>query len=133
MGPECAAQQAKNVSASTMNCGDCSASKTPIGEPPMAAPCPALASPLGAWRTRREIGTNRIHTRVPIVSCAVRQSEPETNQAANGEIVIGATPRPADTSDTARARWRSNQELTAAIIGAKKLPAATPTSSPYVS
>jgi hypothetical protein len=65
-----------------------------------------------------------------MVSCAVRQSEPDSSHAASGEIVMGATPSPADTSDTASARWRSNQELTAAIIGAKKLPAATPTISP---
>ena len=42
------------------------------------------------------------------------------SQRANGEIVIGATPMPAETSETARPRLSSNQPVVAAIIGAKK-------------
>ena len=34
-------------------------------------------------------------------------------------MVIGAMPMPAETSDTARLRWVSNQPVTQAIIGAK--------------
>ena len=34
-------------------------------------------------------------------------------------MVNGAIPMPADTSDTARLRWVSNQPVTVAIIGAK--------------
>ena len=66
-------------------------------------------------------------------SCAARQSICVMSQAANGDIVIGATPMPTDTSDTARPRCCVNQPITAAIIGVKKLPAAMPTSSPNAS
>jgi len=48
----------------------------------------------------------------------------------NGEIVMGATPMPADTSETARLRLLSNQVVAAAIIGAKNAPAAAPTRMP---
>ncbi len=40
---------------------------------------------------------------------------------------------PAETSDTARLRLFSNHNVAAAIIGAKKAPAATPTRMPYTS
>ena len=38
------------------------------------------------------------------MSCALRQSVHVISHAANGDIVIGATPTPTDTSDTARPR-----------------------------
>src|SRR5438105_8518122 len=131
IGPECAAQQAKKVSASTMNDVERNACETLIRAPPAAAPVrvPSAALP-GTCRTKRDAGTSKIQTRIPIVSCALRQSLRETSHAANGEMVMAATPRPADTSDTARLRWRSNHDVTAAIIGAKKLPAAMPTIRP---
>src|SRR2546429_7450415 len=129
MGPECAAQQAKKVSASTMNGVERKASATPMRGPATGAPAGAASAAWpGACRTKKDTGTSKIQTRMPIVSCAVRQSLRETSHAANGDTVMGATPRPADTSDTARPRWRSNHDVTAAIMGAKKLPAATPTS-----
>ena len=43
---------------------------------------------------------------------------------------MGAMPTPAEVSETASARWRSNQLLTTAMNGGKKLPAAKPTSRP---
>ena len=49
---------------------------------------------------------------------------------SDGEIVIGATPMPADTSDTARLRCLSNQPVTVAIIGANTAPAAAPMPQP---
>jgi hypothetical protein len=55
------------------------------------------------------------------------------SHAANGDIVIGATPTPTDTSETARPRCWVIQPITAAIIGVKKLPTATPTSRPKAS
>jgi hypothetical protein len=70
---------------------------------------------------------------MPIAIIATRQSYVEISQRANGEIVIGATPMPAETRETARLRLLSNHLVVAAIIGAKKLPAARPTSTPYVS
>ena len=60
----------------------------------------------------------------------VRQSWFETSQAASGDMVIGAMPMPAETSDTARLRWVSNQPVTQAIIGAKIAAVAAPTISP---
>jgi len=54
----------------------------------------------------------------------------EISQRANGEIVIGATPMPADTSETARLRFCSNHAVAAAIIGVKKALAARPTRMP---
>ena len=45
-------------------------------------------------------------------------------------MVIGAIPMPADTSDTARLRWVSNQPVTQAIIGAKMAAVAAPTIRP---
>src|SRR5262245_9703905 len=93
----------------------------------------AAPPPAGAGRTKREAGMRSAQTRIAIVSCAERQSVHDTSHAAKGEIVSGATPTPTDTSDTARLRLRSNHDMTAASIGGKKLPAAMPTISPYVS
>ena len=45
-------------------------------------------------------------------------------------MVIGAMPMPADTSDTARLRWVSNQPVTHAIIGAKIAAVEPPTIRP---
>ena len=66
-----------------------------------------------------------LHRRSPVVV--------ETSQAASGDMVIGAMPMPAETSDTARLRWVSNQPVTHAIIGAKIAAAAPPTSTPKIS
>jgi hypothetical protein len=52
------------------------------------------------------------------------------SQRAKGEMVIGATPMPAETSDTARPRFLSNHAVVAAVIGAKKVLAAMPTRMP---
>src|SRR5687768_8133802 len=97
---------------------------------PADGAAPESAAATGVGRTNRAAGMSKTHTRTPMMSCAVRQSVQETSHAANGDSVSGATPTPTDTSDTARLRWRSNHAITAAIIGAKKLPAATPTISP---
>ncbi len=48
------------------------------------------------------------------------------SQAANGAIVIGATPTPTETSDTARLRCFSNQPVTAAISGGEEAAATDP-------
>jgi hypothetical protein len=45
-------------------------------------------------------------------------------------MVKGAIPMPADTSDTARLRWVSNQPVTVAIIGAKIAAVAAPIMRP---
>ena len=66
-------------------------------------------------------------------SNAVRQSYLEINQAASGDIVNGAIPIPAETSDTARLRCVSNHPATVAIIGTKTAEAEAPTSNPKIS
>ena len=60
----------------------------------------------------------------------VRQSWCETSQAASGDIISGAIPMPAETSETARLRWVSNQPVTHAIIGAKIAAAEPPIITP---
>ena len=45
-------------------------------------------------------------------------------------MVIGATPTPAETSEMARFRRRSNDDAVAAITGAKKLAEAAPNNTP---
>ena len=64
------------------------------------------------------------------INNVVRQSCVDTNHATIGDIVIGAMPMPADTSETARLRCVSNQPVTVAIIGAKIADTAMPTSRP---
>ncbi len=68
-----------------------------------------------------------------MICSEVRQSWFETSHAASGDIVIGAMPMPAETSDTARLRCVSNQPVTHAIIGAKIAAVAPPTSRPKTS
>jgi hypothetical protein len=52
------------------------------------------------------------------------------SQRARGPTVVDPRLSPADTSATARLRLRVNQRVVVATSGAKKLPAATPTSTP---
>ena len=85
----------------------------------------------GGRRGRRSAaGTSRTQARTPMAAIAVRQSWVEISQPANGVIVIGAMPIPAETRLTASARPVVNQPVTAAIIGAKKAPADRPTMRP---
>ena len=69
-------------------------------------------------------------TSAAMICSDVRQSWACTSHAASGDMVIGAMPMPADTSDTARLRRVSNQPVTHAIIGAKIAAAPTPTTTP---
>ena len=64
------------------------------------------------------------------MSRVVRQSWAEISQATSGAMVMGAIPMPADTSETARLRFVSNQPVTVAIIGAKIAAIEPPTRSP---
>src|SRR5690349_514881 len=130
IGPACVAQQAKKVSASTMKGVERSAVPTAIGGSAAAPELPAAAALCGAGRTKSAAGTRSTHAAMPIASCADRQSVFASSQAANGETVIGATPTPAETRETARLRRSGSQALTAVIIGTKKLPADRPTMRP---
>src|SRR5712671_355605 len=131
IGPECVAEQKKLVASRMMNCGDFSACEIDISdcgpESPRAAAPPAKA---GGRRTSSETGIMMEATTTATICIVVRQSWLETSQATSGDMVIGAIPIPADTSDTARLRWVSNQPVTVAIIGAKIAAVAAPTIRP---
>src|SRR5258705_2874328 len=73
----------------------------------------------GHERTSSATGIMMEATTTARICIVVRQSWLETSQATSGDMVIGAMPMPADTSDTARLRWGSNQPVTQAIIGAE--------------
>jgi hypothetical protein len=135
IGPECVAQQAKKVEASTMNCGERSARPTvmpgsPAAESVTAGPPVARAASMGGRRTNSAAGTSNAQARIAMQSWEVRQSYLVINQPANGEMIIGAAPMPADTSETARLRCLSNQPVTVAMVGANTAPAAPPTMMP---
>src|SRR5262245_18189978 len=104
IGPEWAAQHSKKVPARIANCGvqkAASAEGPPTSGPAApAAPCPAPP----AFCTSNEAGINRIQAPMPTTAMVVRQSYAVSSQPTNGETVIGATPTPAETSDTARLR-----------------------------
>src|SRR5258705_492909 len=82
---------------------------------PRPAAAARVAADAGGRRTSRAAGSSRAQARTPIASIAVRQSWVVISQRANGEIVIGATPIPAETSETARLRLVSNHAVVAAI------------------
>src|SRR5882757_6268148 len=131
IGPECVAQQKKLVASRIMNCGEriaCAIDMSDCGPvSPDGAPPPASA---GGRRTSSETGIMMQATMTATICIVVRQSWLETSQATIGDMVIGAIPMPADTSDTARLRWVSNQPVTVAIIGAKIAAIEPPTRAP---
>src|SRR5689334_18310932 len=103
MGPECVAQQKKLVSSRVMNWGDFNACPTDIvlsASPGTAAAL--LFSSAGGRRTRKATGIITVATTPAMISIDVRQSWTDTSHAASGDMVIGAMPIPAETSDTAR-------------------------------
>src|SRR5262249_3426173 len=118
MGPEWAAQHAKCAPASAANCGvrnACAAVHSTSGASDLLA---APAARCGAGRTRKHAGIRSTQAAIPITSIAVRQSYVVISQLADGAIVSGATPMPADTNETARLRCFSIQALATATIGA---------------
>src|SRR5215475_14562723 len=131
IGPECVAQQKKLVASIMRNCGERIASARDISACGPASPdAAAPAASAGGLRTNSDTGIMMEATTPLRMSIVVRQSWLETSQATIGDIVIGAMPMPAETSDTARLRWVSNQPVTVAIIGAKIAAVAPPTSTP---
>src|SRR6185503_8160267 len=114
-------------------------STSPTEGPGAAVPTPGIAPAAAAFasaggrRIRNATGIISTAARAAISSIDVRQPVRSTSQAANGDMVIGAMPMPADTSDTARLRWVSNQPVTVAMIGAKIAAIAPPTQSPNTS
>ena len=132
IGPECVAQHRKFVASKIMNCGERTACESDIsgtGAPsPAAAACPLSIA--GGRRTNSDTGIMIAATTTAITCIEVRQSWCEISQAASGAMINGAIPMPAETSETARLRWVSNQPVTHAIIGAKMAEIEPPTSSP---
>src|SRR3954471_16154916 len=135
IGPECVAQQKKFVSSRMMNCGDFTACPTDISDcgPPAAEAAALAPASAGGRRTSNATGIMITATMTATICIVVRQSWDETSQATTGDMVKGAIPIPAETSDTARLRWVSNQPVTQAIIGAKMAAVALPTRSPNTS
>src|SRR6266850_1278562 len=131
IGPECVAQQKKFVASRMMNCGERSACasdiSTCVGSPDDME---GALSSAGGRRTSSETGIMTAPTTTATICIEVRQSWCSTSQAASGAMVIGAMPMPAETSDTARLRWVSNQPVTHAIIGAKIAEIDPPTINP---
>src|SRR5881628_1371502 len=112
MGPECAPQQKKNVAARIANSRERRACERPMPGPGPGDAVPAAGAAEGAAdRTKKAAGTSVAHTSAARIACAVRQSTTPSSHAAKGESVMGATPTPTDTSDTARLRRRSNHEV----------------------
>src|SRR6185312_9816655 len=133
IGPEWAAQHAKFASARLQNTGVFSAPATvmPAGEAPAANGTPAdRASATGAGRNSSAAGRMIAQAMNPSVSMAKRQSCVTISQRASGAIRVVPSARPADTSDTARLRWRVNQLAVAAVNGTYTAPAARPTAVP---
>src|ERR1700740_824979 len=131
IGPEWVAQQKKLVASRMMNCGErmaCPRLSSGCGNASTGAR--AWAASAGGRRTNSDTGIMMEATTPARISIVVRQSWVETNRATIGDIVIGAMPMPAETSDTARLRWVSNQPVTVAIIGAKIAAVAPPTLRP---
>ena len=84
----------------------------------------------GARRISSEAGTMIATAPTAIQNMALRQPICSMRKAASGLMVIGATPPPSDTSETASERCLSNQPSVAAMIGAKKAPPEAPISPP---
>src|SRR5687767_11708317 len=105
----------------------CDAVISGVPVPPFPA---AAAATLGATRTNHTAGKVSAHAMTPTITRVLRQSYCVPSHATSGDIVIGATPTPADTSEIAMLRRRSNDAAVADITGAKKLATATPISTP---
>src|ERR1043165_568061 len=109
IGPEFVAQQKKFVRTRMMNWGERSAWFSDIGASPDASGAAGAACNARGRRTRKKVRDITGATTPSMTTSEVRQSLRLTSQAAKGDIVIGAMPKPADTSDTARLRFVSNQ------------------------
>ncbi len=112
-----------------MNCGERIASATVISGSAPAMPG-WLASTCGGRRISIAAGSISTATTIAMICIAVRQSYPSTRKAASGDIVIGATPKPTETRDTASERWVSDQPTMDDIIGAINAAIARPDTRP---
>src|SRR5687767_10546938 len=88
------------------------------------------ASAAGAGRMRNAAGRMRRGAAMAIVIIALRQPLASMRMVASGVKIIGATPTPIETSETARPRCLSNQARVVAVIGAPNKPTAAPSRPP---
>src|SRR5271170_6437543 len=118
-----------------MNCGDLIACPGVI--PDCGSLCVARTTfsdfNAGGRRTSNATGIITTAASAARIWRDVLQSWLETSRAANGDMVIGAIPMPAETRDTARLRCVSNQPVTQAIIGAMIAAIEPPTIRPKTS
>src|SRR3954471_21623946 len=133
-GPEWAAQQAKLASDRIQNTGvfsACpsvmSARMTPLAD----VLAVAVSSPAGAGRSSTAAGRITPQAMTPRANMAKRQSCVTISQRASGATSVVPSARPAETSDTARLRWRTNQLAAAAVNGTYMAPAARPGAGTY--
>src|ERR1700754_3371960 len=115
-----------------MNCGDftaCAKVMADCGSPSMAAAALRSAN-AGGRRMSNAAGIISAAAMPAMMRSDVLQWWFDMIHAANGDMVIGATPMPAETSETARLRWVSNQPVTHAISGAKIAAVAPPIITP---
>src|SRR5580698_8723660 len=118
-----------------MNCGDLTAWATVIPDCGSACAAKGVFAEViaGGQRTSNATGIITVAVSAARICRQVLQSWLEMSRAANGDMVIGAIPIPAETRDTARLRWVSNQPVTHAIMGAKMAAVAPPTAKPKMS
>src|ERR1700722_9460590 len=112
-----------------MNCGDLIACPRVIPDCGSAGVAGRTFSDVNAGGRRTSNATGIITAAASAASIwrDVLQSWLAMSRAANGDMVIGAIPMPAETRDTARLRCVSNQPVTQAIMGAKMAAVAPPT------
>ncbi len=112
-----------------MNCGDLIACPRVIPDCGSSGAARTRFSEFNAGGRRTSNATGIMTTAVSAARICreVLQSWLEMSRAANGDMVIGAIPMPAETRDTARLRCVSNQPVTQAIMGAKMAAGAPPT------
>ena len=117
IGPECAAQHAKWVSAMAQNCGAASTSRV-VYSRRLAPGAGAGRSSLAGSRSSRATGTMTSHARSPSTSIATRQSHALVSARASGAISRMPKPMPAETSATARPRRAVNHLVVVDVSGA---------------
>ena len=119
IGPECAAQHAKWVSAIIQNCGVASTSPAEYVWLAAGAAPPSAAAPRSAGsRISRATGMITSHARSPRTISAMRQSAQLVSARASGATIRIPKPMPADTSATARPRRAVNHLVAVEVSGA---------------
>ena len=84
----------------------------------------------GAGRSSSAAGRITAQAMKPSVNMAKRQSWATISQRASGATSVVPSARPAETRETARLRWRTNQLAAAAVNGTYIAPAASPAAVP---